>query len=1340
MNEKWLQRQRGQSIVIVAMAMIVLLIFGAFATDLSFAFFQRRAMQNAADAAALAGARALGLYQLDPTAPTMTSDDLFMIIQEYAARNKAKYVEAYYTAPGGVRVAPIRPGSGSPVPKSGVTGVEVIASTDFSSFFARVLGYDILQARAQAGAAYGTAVTAKNVVPIAVHERFVQVGQEATIYDRNLASGNADTGWLALTCRYPSYGTYCTPTNPDLRDWTAGGYPGIVRVPSQVSGTADHDFWGNVSVLRPGDVIILPVFNNVYHYTTYSKCNPSYVAQYGAYECWANEEFGGVTPVYTTKPQYENFLFYNLVSFAAFEVHSVGGDSITGKFIPYSVEGDWINPTSYGVFVVKLTDNKGMPTPVLPTPTPPGGQQCDASISLVFTPQTASDCGTFTFTLTVQNTGSQGAARDLTIHIYATQGEEWIQSISPEIWNVGTLAAGEVKTQQVVVTMIPDWMDLPPEGPAFGTEFKLEARVIAEGCRPEHNIGKRDTATGVKDATCRPPAPTPVVTETITPAVTPNYTPTPTITPTPTTAPTSSPCGNGHVIDFLGSNFDGANTTFTYRVTSGRAPSISHWVLSLPNCMTAADIVGASEYYEFTNSDPNTGVRGIKFDVGYEDNETRVVTVTFRGYHGTEQREYSIKAGRNVYYCSVAGPTCAIQPTSTPTPPQSWVTNWSGSFVGSGVQYYAYPVCKFEPGWIEITGTVSIQPAGAAAYLQKTWYVVNPKDSSVCPPEVLDCLEPQYSTELIHGDTQFTIRAWWPGIRPNDQVVEIHYGANILNASGNPIHNGIGLDIYWYPWVCSEPPTPTPTPTSTSTPTPLPTPTFTPTPVPTGGDLWVTDWSGSFLNSGHRYTSIPLCQYQAGWVVVTGTLTIEPPGAKAYLQRSWRVVHPNTPEICPPEAPNCNETQYEEPELIRGDTQFTVRAWWPGIRATDQVVEIHYGANILDANGNIIHEGIGLDVYWYPWVCTPSSLTPTPTRTSTPAETPTPTPTHTPAPTATPTPTFTPAPTFTPTPIPPSTVVPTVGPSPTPLPGGHNITFLGSVFDGTNTKFRYRVKSGSKPAISNWVLSLGNCLSAGDIVAASEAYEFVNSDPNSGLRGVKFGTGYSDGQTRNVWITLRGYWDIEPRQYSIKAGTKVVYGSVAGPKCAPAPTSTPTSTPATTATPTSAPATATSTPAPATATPTPQATPALIRINAGGPAWLDPSNNQWSADGFFSGGTAYCPGTTHPIGGTNMDDMLRCYRAGGSFTYQFTGLENGTYTINLWFIEPWWTASGKRQFKVLINDQRVLNYFDIFAQAGHDYKLVKSFTATVTNGTLKISFVAQKDNAIVSGIVVRKAQ
>ena len=300
MNRKHFTQQQGQSIVIVAMAMIVLLIFGAFAVDLSFAYFQRRSMQNAADAAALAGARALGVYQSDPTAPTMTTGELYDIILEYAGRNQAKYVQAWYTVPGGARLGEITQGSGLPVPRGGATGVEVQASTDFSTFFARVMGYNLLPATANAAAAYGPAVATKNVAPIAVRQDEVQVGQDYTLYDKNGASHNADTGWLALECRKPDHGAYCAPGNASLSSWVQDGYPGVVRTPGQISGTPNHDYWNLVRGVEPGDVLILPVFNAVYHYTSYSKCAPDYVAQHGASECWAREPFGEITPVYTT--------------------------------------------------------------------------------------------------------------------------------------------------------------------------------------------------------------------------------------------------------------------------------------------------------------------------------------------------------------------------------------------------------------------------------------------------------------------------------------------------------------------------------------------------------------------------------------------------------------------------------------------------------------------------------------------------------------------------------------------------------------------------------------------------------------------------------------------------------------------------------------------------------------------------------------------------------------------------------------------------------------------------------------------------------------------------------
>ena len=95
--------------------------------------------------------------------------------------------------------------------------------------------------------------------------------------------------------------------------------------------------------------------------------------------------------------------------------------------------------------------------------------------------------------------------------------------------------------------------------------------------------------------------------------------------------------------------------------------------------------------------------------------------------------------------------------------------------------------------------------------------------------------------------------------------------------------------------------------------------------------------------------------------------------------------------------------------------------------------------------------------------------------------------------------------------------------------------------------------------------------------------------------------------------------------------------------------------------------------------------------------------------------------------------MMQTYRY-GNFTYQWNDVPNGSYTVRLFMIEPWWTAKNKRQFKVTINGQRVLYRYDIYNEVGHDSKSTMAFSVNVTNGTMRISFATQKDNAIVSGI------
>lgn len=108
-------------------------------------------------------------------------------------------------------------------------------------------------------------------------------------------------------------------------------------------------------------------------------------------------------------------------------------------------------------------------------------------------------------------------------------------------------------------------------------------------------------------------------------------------------------------------------------------------------------------------------------------------------------------------------------------------------------------VCMPGPGTFEATVEVSL--SGGSAILQTAWRIAEPVD--------LRTPEAYTQHEVSDGDA-VTISGDWPGVRPGDQVVEIHFGAILLDpVSLNPISDGAGVDYYWYPWVCPPPGGPT---------------------------------------------------------------------------------------------------------------------------------------------------------------------------------------------------------------------------------------------------------------------------------------------------------------------------------------------------------------------------------------------------------------------------------------------------------------------------------------------------------------------------------------------------
>jgi len=137
---------------------------------------------------------------------------------------------------------------------------------------------------------------------------------------------------------------------------------------------------------------------------------------------------------------------------------------------------------------------------------------------------------------------------------------------------------------------------------------------------------------------------------------------------------------------------------------------------------------------------------------------------------------------------------------------------------------------------------------------------------------------------------------------------------------------------------------------------------------------------------------------------------------------------------------------------------------------------------------------------------------------------------------------------------------------------------------------------------------------------------------------------------------------------------------------------------------------------------------AQIRVNAGGGV-----SGAYGADQYFTGGAAYTATVAVPAG---LPDYLKTSRA-GNFSYRFP-VSDGSYTVVLHFVEnsSAITAAGQRSFSVAINGSSVIPSLDLFAVAGINVEVVKTFPATAAGNGISIAFTTIVRNAVVSAIEV----
>jgi hypothetical protein len=138
-------------------------------------------------------------------------------------------------------------------------------------------------------------------------------------------------------------------------------------------------------------------------------------------------------------------------------------------------------------------------------------------------------------------------------------------------------------------------------------------------------------------------------------------------------------------------------------------------------------------------------------------------------------------------------------------------------------------------------------------------------------------------------------------------------------------------------------------------------------------------------------------------------------------------------------------------------------------------------------------------------------------------------------------------------------------------------------------------------------------------------------------------------------------------------------------------------------------------------------------INAGGNGFTASNGRVFVADTGADAGRTYT--SPNPVNGTNDGAMYQSERFGQTFAYAIQ-VPNGTYTLNLHFAEVFWTQTGQRVFNVDVQGARVLSNYDILQEVAANAPVVKTFNATVTDGTLTVAFSTVVDNAKVAGIEV----
>ena len=143
-----------------------------------------------------------------------------------------------------------------------------------------------------------------------------------------------------------------------------------------------------------------------------------------------------------------------------------------------------------------------------------------------------------------------------------------------------------------------------------------------------------------------------------------------------------------------------------------------------------------------------------------------------------------------------------------------------------------------------------------------------------------------------------------------------------------------------------------------------------------------------------------------------------------------------------------------------------------------------------------------------------------------------------------------------------------------------------------------------------------------------------------------------------------------------------------------------------------------------------------LNINSGGPQYQTLGGKVFVSDSYYQGGAPAKSNSS--ISNTTDPTLYQSNRYGKGMGYAIPVPVAGSYQVTLHFCETWpgGFKVGKRVFDVYLENQLMLDDFDIYAAAGGATATTRTFTATVTDGVLNIKTDASSNNSLISAIEI----